>query len=307
MPQRHSKNQGAMGSMVTHAEKQKLKDGTQTVRYGVDSQLPFGYCSLTLSPVEDPVVTPSGHLYSRAPMFEYLLKKKQDLKRQAARFEAQQARRAAEALDQQAASADAAVEQFIDSQTSVIGNAQPEAPAAKKRRRNDDAGAKGAEVGVSSSALVIKKLTQEVGDPTTRDTLKRTSYWVPQFTPAHREAEVEAPPERPPSPMTGQGLRLKDLFAVSLEVDADTADAQDKKYVCAVSRKQITYQPAVLLKKANCVVLESIFNELVKPTMTCPISGEKLRKKDIIHLARSGSSFAAGGTVEVSVYRPTTT
>ena len=54
-----------MGSMVTYEELKKNKYGSAEARFGVDSQLPFGYCHLTLGPVIEPVVTPSGHLYSR--------------------------------------------------------------------------------------------------------------------------------------------------------------------------------------------------------------------------------------------------
>jgi hypothetical protein len=55
--------------------------GTKEARFGVDSQLPFGYCALTLAPVVEPVVTPSGHIYSREAIFEHMLTKNQELKR----------------------------------------------------------------------------------------------------------------------------------------------------------------------------------------------------------------------------------
>jgi len=98
----------------------------------VDSQLPFGYCALTLCPVVEPVVTPSGHMYSREAIFEYLLAKTQELKRQQARYDAQEA--AAESL--RAADADAAagaaVNQFVSSQLVLhasAGAAAGSAPA----------------------------------------------------------------------------------------------------------------------------------------------------------------------------------
>ena len=81
-------------------------------------------------------------------------------------------------------------------------------------------------------------------------------------------------PKRPPSPTTGQGLRLKDLFPINLREDPDCAGTHEKRFMCAVSGKQITFQPAVLLKKANAVILESVYRDLVAPTMQCPITGE---------------------------------
>ena len=44
------------------------------------------------------------------------------------------------------------------------------------------------------------------------------------------------------------------------------------RYVCAVSKKQITFQAAVVIKPSNCVVLGKVYTDLVKPTMTCPIT-----------------------------------
>ena len=46
--------------------------------------------------------------------------------------------------------------------------------------------------------------------------------------------------------------------------------------MCAVSKKQITFQAAVVIKKSNAVVLGKVYKDLVKPTMTCPITGEKV-------------------------------
>eukprot|EP00616_Rhizochromulina_sp_CCMP1243_P001096 CAMPEP_0118976156 /NCGR_PEP_ID=MMETSP1173-20130426/17896_1 /TAXON_ID=1034831 /ORGANISM="Rhizochromulina marina cf, Strain CCMP1243" /LENGTH=300 /DNA_ID=CAMNT_0006926153 /DNA_START=12 /DNA_END=914 /DNA_ORIENTATION=- len=300
MPQRHSKNQGNMGSMITYHERQKIKDGTHRVRFGVDSQLSFGYCCLSLTPVKDPVVTPSGHMYSREYMLEYLLTKKQEAKRQQALFEAQEAHRQAEEAEQAAATADEAVKAFVSGQT-ALGAAEPE------RKRQRTSSAVDAEVELEEKKAAVAELSKAVGTRSTKTDLKRTSYWVPEFTPVHREEKAKPPPERPPSPMTGQPLRMKDLYDVDLQEDDATSGSLDKKYICAVSHKQITFQPAVLLRKAKKVILESMYKDLVAPTMICPITGDKLRKKDIIRLAKSGSSFSAAGSVQSEKYSHTTT
>lgn len=239
---------------------------------------------------------------------EYLLTKKQEAKRQQVVYEAQEARRRAEEADQAAAAADRELEAFVAGQTALGAGAEPE----RKRQRTTAAapaqvsGEDNEEDLVEKKALVAE-LAKPVGERATKADLQRTSFWVPEFTPAHREERAKPPPERPPSPMTGQPLRMKDLYEVDLQEDDATAKSLDKKYVCAVSHKQITFQPAVLLRKPRKVVLESIYKDLVAPTMTCPITGEKLRKKDVIPLAKAGSSFSAAGAVETEKYTHTTT
>jgi nitric oxide synthase-interacting protein len=52
------------------------------------------------------------------------------------------------------------------------------------------------------------------------------------------------------------------------------------------------------------VMLKSAADEFAMPTMTCPVTGDKFKKKDVIELVRSGSSFAASGKVEAKVYEP---
>jgi hypothetical protein len=60
---------------------------------------------------------------------------------------------------------------------------------------------------------VVLHITQ-VGDRVTKQQLKSTSYWLPEYQPEHVRAKIAKPPARPPSPNTGEGLRLKDLFPV---------------------------------------------------------------------------------------------
>jgi hypothetical protein len=66
--------------------------GPTKQRLGTQSQLPFGYCALSLYPAEDAVVSPSGHLYSRESVLEYLLSKSKDLKVLREQYEEQQVR-----------------------------------------------------------------------------------------------------------------------------------------------------------------------------------------------------------------------
>ncbi|EKU21903.1 hypothetical protein NGA_0244500, partial [Nannochloropsis gaditana CCMP526] len=58
------------------------------------------------------------------------------------------------------------------------------------------------------------------------------------------------PATRPRSPMTGDPLRAKDLLPLPLMVDPEWRNEHDGrgKFLCAVSRKAITSQPAVFIK-----------------------------------------------------------
>jgi nitric oxide synthase-interacting protein len=79
------------------------------------------------------------------------------------------------------------------------------------------------------------------------------------------------------------------------------------KCLCAVSNKAITTQPAIVIKKTGVVILEDVFNKVIKSSMTCPIKGKKFKEKDILHLSKCASGFAASGTVVATKYRPTLT
>jgi nitric oxide synthase-interacting protein len=89
MPTKHSKN-NCDNHHYTYGEKKAAGLGSIKQRLGSDSQLPFGYCPLSLAPISDAAVSPSGHIYSRESILEYLLTKTQELKAQARAYELQQ-------------------------------------------------------------------------------------------------------------------------------------------------------------------------------------------------------------------------
>jgi nitric oxide synthase-interacting protein len=125
------------------------------------------------------------------------------------------------------------------------------------------------------------------------------SYWLADFQPEHEGSVPDPPPERPPSPHSGQPLRLKDLRSLSIK------RSSDGKPICALSDKSITTQPVVAVKED--VILEECFNDLVKPSMLHPITGDKLKSKHILKLQKGKSGFASSGPVEAKTYRPTIT
>jgi nitric oxide synthase-interacting protein len=133
---------------------------------------------------------------------------------------------------------------------------------------------------------------------------------------------------RPSSPMSGNPLRLKDLMPVHLKREhQDATSNDDVRFICSVSHQVITTQCVVAIKKTGVVMLTSVYDDLIKEskelqikkdkrkdskedsvlTMMCPITGKKFKEKDVLHLQKAASGFAASGTVEAKKYVPTLT
>ena len=54
-------------------------------------------------------------------------------------------------------------------------------------------------------------------------------------------------------------------------------------------------------------MLKSVFEELARPTMTCPVTGKKFKERDVLELVKGKSGFAASGKVVAKKYNPTLT
>lgn len=89
MPSKHSKN-GSDRSFFTYNERKKSESGTKRMRLGAEAQLPFGWCPFTISPIDEGVVSPSGRIYSKEAILEYLLNKTCEIKEAQRLFEEQE-------------------------------------------------------------------------------------------------------------------------------------------------------------------------------------------------------------------------
>ena len=93
---RHGKNATASSHYSYHERRKDAKTsgwGTLHERLGADSVKEFDCCSLTLQPVKfvnwlgvchsslcrDPVITPTGHIFEREAVLEYILAKKKEI------------------------------------------------------------------------------------------------------------------------------------------------------------------------------------------------------------------------------------
>ena len=54
-------------------------------------------------------------------------------------------------------------------------------------------------------------------------------------------------------------------------------------------------------------MLKSIYEELAKPTMECPVTSKKFKEGDVLELVSGRSGFAASGKVVAKKYNPTLT
>mmetsp|Transcript_385 Transcript_385/g.719 ORF Transcript_385/g.719 Transcript_385/m.719 type:complete len:318 (+) Transcript_385:105-1058(+) len=315
---RKSKQPGGHNPLTYHEQK-RLKSsgyGTQSTRLTTDSQLPFGHCCLSLSPaISDSrsgasgasggggvVATPSGHIYSREAIVQYLLTKNGEVKKQKAEYDRKRL-----AIEDRRVE----WEEKIRQQAENLFSRKDQ--GAMVVRKEDLSPAK-----LSGGTKTDEK------KKTSENSLKTTSYWLASSQPQREvkasgefdyEKEINAlpppPPERPASPMSGNPLKLKQLIPLKLvreeEDDKKARGADPGRVLCSVSGKVITTQAVVAIRSSGQVMLKSVYDELAKPTMTCPVTGKKFKEKDVVELQKSSSGFAASGQVIATKYNPTLT
>lgn len=322
---RKSKQPGGHNPLTAH-ERKRLKSsgyGTQSQRLTTASQLPFGHCCLNLSPIDDgdAVATPSGHIYSREAIVQYLLTKNGELKKQKAEYEKMRLDVENRRVEWEEKEAKKQQDKFVRKDQGAMSTALV--------LRSDDADGAG---GRASTAGSTAAAASAAGKDKAENSLKHVSYWLASSQPQHMKGsakggdfdyakEIEAlpppPPERPPSPMSGEPLKLKQLIPLHLVHEGaeeggaasskKSGDGSTGRILCAVSHKTITTQPTIAIKNSGQVMLESVYKELAKPTMTCPVTGKKFKEKDVLELIKGKSGFAASGEVVATKYNPTLT
>ncbi len=290
MGRRHSQNSTAK-SYFTSAEKKKAGYGTQTARIGTDSKLPFGHCCLGLQPAVEPLISPSGHIYSKEAIYSYLLVRQEELRK--ARKAWKRAREAAalEAAESVSRAEAAATERLVADSERV----------SRKRKATD------LETTHRRFVLAPHVPGKLIADPRSKGEkqkeLKTSSHWLPEFTPAApKRQKTEKPPKRPLSPISGRPLRLKDLTPIKFTTIGGRAGGGDVKVVCDVSQKQITYQDVVFIKTTGAVMLAQCYKDFAKATMKCPKTGKGFAEADVITIKNDGTGFAASGNVVAKKY-----
>ena len=339
MPQKHSRNNGSSTYGVFSHGERKQCDFMQSLeaRCGSDSQLPFGWCALSLQPAVDPVATPSGHIYSRECLLEHMVAKQAELKRARELWEAEQAadarreREAAATADERlllefqttndplasraAAAATAGGRGGAGAAASSSSSSSSREPSAK-RSRTEGGGYSHSNFAApvpaaGSTEIVVRQMSKKV-DMDARDLhkteLARTSHWLPTFTPEAPAKKLAEPPRRPPSPTTGAELRAKDLLKLDLKraevakTSRNANDGSDVRFLCHVSGDEITTQNVLLIRNTGCILLEPVAKRLgVLNEKRCPVTGQKFKDKDVIRLANAVSGYAASGGKDLLV------
>ncbi|POM73529.1 Nitric oxide synthase-interacting protein [Phytophthora palmivora] len=285
---RHSKNATATTHFTYH-ERESAGHGTLKRRFGRDSQLPFGVCCLCLATTHSrsPLVSPGGFIYCKECIYANLLAQKRSIQENLANYERfleSQERRTQDEMIQKERQT---LQKALDAAEGVVIATGPE----KDQDRTQ------------ATQKLMEKVDRATDDEK-REAMKRTSFWIPDCTPT-QETKVDKPDTKTRDPMSLDEMKVKHLMPVKFEWDT-SADGKHR-VLCAVTKKEISHHHAVLLRPSGQVILESCLKDMVQPTMTCPVTGLKLRKKDIVHLQAGGTGFSAHSTVEAKKYRPTMT
>ncbi|KAH7463907.1 hypothetical protein PRIC1_006394 [Phytophthora ramorum] len=278
---RHSKNATAT-THFTYREREAAGHGTLKRRFGRDAQLAFGVCCLCLASTHSrsPLVSPAGFVYCKECIYANLLAQKRAIQENAAayeRFVELQGRK-----DQ---------DEALQKERETLRKALDAAAAEPQRHE--------------TRVLATQKLQEKVDratDDDKRAAMRKTSYWIPDCTPT-QERTMDKPDTKTRDPMSLDEMKLKHLMPVKFDWDTEGVP----KVLCAVTKKEVAHRRAVLLRPSGQVLLESCVKDMVLPTLTCPVTGLKLRKKDIVQLQAGGTGFSAHSTVEAKKYRPTMT
>lgn len=287
---RHSKNCTA-ATHFTYEEKRKAGLGTLRKRLGKDSFTPFGQCALCLGHVVSPLVTPSGYLYCKECIYENLLSQKQQIQTKQELYEKYVHQQEQDNMDQMIQEEKQVLQSFIERSGSSRGDVMTSSSKSTKSRDQ-------------IIAALASKTDLETRDEK-KQSIKRTSFWLPEYAP-EAETQVSKPSDKTVDPMNErEPLRLRQLMPAHLEWSSE--EGKTSMPLCAVTRSEVTHQPTVLLRPSGIIVLEECLKDMVLPTMTCPITNMKLRKKDLVYLQMAGTGFSAHNTVVAKKYRPSMT
>ena len=136
-------------------------------RLGQDSQLPFGYCALSLKPAVHPVASPSGHIYSKEAIYEYLITAKEKLAKERKLYEEQMERLEAEKRAALEKEKHAEIEGFVKTQEGLAVSVSQ----GKKRK-------------AAEGNQVLERLAKRIDVKSKQEKeadLKFSSYWM--YTP----------------------------------------------------------------------------------------------------------------------------
>ena len=256
---RHGKNATASAVYTYHERKKDTIEGsygTQEATITRDSARNFDCCCLTLQPCKDPVTTPEGYLFEREAILTNLLKQKRKIVKQEKAY--------AKQLKENK-------EKFIDT--------------SKAEKFLSEQG--------SSSAI---KVNQE---QLTDDKSKQlNNFWVNSLQGHATKESVKKPDPKTYCPITNNQLKMKDLVSVKFtpmpqDEEGTSVICQETRYMCAVTHDALSNASVcVAFRPTGNVITLDCYKRIVKDCMLEPLTGDKLREKDIITLKRGSTGYA---------------
>ena len=274
----------------SHAEKAKGFGGSIKAHLTTEQHLPFGYCCLCLKPAIDPVVSPSGHIYEKEVILQYILTKTQELKKQTIKNPNNNNNLVLINKNEDSKQEE---DKFKQKQQEFMNKA--DCIANKNILKEDEK---------SYQTEERSKLIDDTDNEKKQVALKHANPFMPQFQPSSSTITPKnTSKQRPSSPMSGKPIRSKEL--ISLNIEKETKN-DDIRVVCSVSKKTITSQKVIVIKSTGILMLKSVYIDLkLNESLQCPVTNKKFKKSDVIELVRAGSGFAGCGTqVEAKVWRP---
>ena len=221
-----------------------------------------------LQPARNPVSTPHGVVYDREAILHYLLERKVQLRADKEEYDAQEARKAARAAEEEKGKQARQAEAMRKKLMGGIGDGDG------LRSSHSGAGAGGSStrpasstgVGSAASSQLKARSEEEVRNrilahgrdtETLEDKRKRlaqTNFWMPEvYNPDAGPRQLTAPDACPRCPITGKFLRSKQLYAIQFTRDASVTFGS--RTLCAACPEAITHQKATLLRNCGCVIL----------------------------------------------------
>ena len=314
---KHSKNNNDR-AYFSHAERAAAKSGilsssfigynnTKEWGWGTESRLldsdamkEVDVCSLSLQPCAQPLVTPSGVLYDKEVIIEYILTRKKEIEKETAAWQGQEAGDASAAAADAAAAHESRIAEFVAAQEGLS--------QADIRARAAAAGGGGAESSskVTSAPSMGRSLNMDKGTHAAD-----TSFWVVHKTPEAR-VRLEKPDPVVRCPMTREPLRLKTMVPV-IFTPADEGEGgggggassssssmagkkANERFVCPLSKKPLSnVSRAVVLRPSGMAVSSACVKDIIRKDMLDPFTDPptKLKEKDLISLRSEGTGFAS--------------
>jgi len=246
-------------------------------------------CSLSLQPCVEPVVTPSGILYDKQVIVEYILTRKKELARELREWEAQQSGQQAEAVSEEQREQQGRIDEFVAQQEGLS---------------QGDLKSRSKQAVATASTMGRSLLSADTGTHA-----PDTSFWVPQLTP-EAGTLLKKPDTVVRCPASGEPLRLKQLFVVKFtRLDEETdlrGQIAKERYMCPLSKRPLSnVHPAAVLRHSGMVISTQCVKDCIKKDMIDPFTEPpvKLREKDIITLRVEGTGFASKTDVKALVVK----